>query len=496
MATIKSKTMKRTNYLIPVTFLLGILNAVGAEASKINILELPTEIRHMIFSDLSDQDLRALRQTCTTTENDVHTPYIKGLENSLFAFSENKRFPEPDFHMTYLQHIQDAITEMCADSINKQEYVFVPQGSLLENHLSKTYPTVSLYDLLYEDRNWAFDLYKTLFGKDMPEEKFCLALKLLTACLPISYLYVNNDLQNLELIYEKFKNTHGSKLANTLRQQHQTQKYFLLGIDTDFKVLGNEPHFIVINQSDQQDIDRLSQYLPENNPHTIIYNADEEVLSFPDAPEDIGKLILTNSDNQCTSIDNYFLFGNSLTSIDIRGFINLTSIGSHFLYQCHNLTSFDTRGLINATSIGDHFLTGCHNLASIDTRGLINTTSIEAFFLSNCHSLTSLDTCGLINARSIGKDFLFNCYNLESINTRGFINVKSIGEKFLFRCGNMTSFDIYGLINITSIGSYFLSDCPQLNPHKIISDIYKRSNAPWLKQLYYSTKSFFLYNLI
>ena len=113
----------------------------------------------------------------------------------------------------------------------------------------------------------------------------------------------------------------------------------------------------MVNQSHAQELNYLEKHLYEGHPHTIIYNADQEVLSFPNPPATIGNLIVTNGNNQCTSIRDYFLYAcTGLTSLDTQGLINVTLIEKGFLYGCHGLTSFDTQGLINVKSIGGNFL--------------------------------------------------------------------------------------------------------------------------------------------
>ena len=90
----------------------------------------------------------------------------------------------------------------------------------------------------------------------------------------------------------------------------------------------------MFNQSETADLKVLESegYLPANLPHTLVLNADQKVLSFVDPLRHIGKLILTNGDNQCTSIGDDFLSGCTiLATFNTQGFSNVTFIGYGFL---------------------------------------------------------------------------------------------------------------------------------------------------------------------
>ena len=211
--------------------------------------------------------------------------------------------------------------------------------------------------------------------------------------------------------------------------------YFLVGLDENKAKLNAKPHLIVFNQSEAAVLMRElveEGYLSDNHPHTLVLNADQKVLYFVDPPLHIGKFILTNGDNQCTSIGGWFLPGcPGVTALDIQGLSNVTAIGGNFLGGCTGLTTFDTRGLSNVTSIGHGFLSGCTSLTTLNIQGLSNVTSIEDAFLYGDTSLTTFDTKGLSNLTSIGKSFLQRCRSLTTFDAQGLSKVISIGDEFL-----------------------------------------------------------------
>jgi hypothetical protein len=57
----------------------------------------------------------------------------------------------------------------------------------------------------------------------------------------------------------------------------------------------------------------------------------------------------------------------------------------------------------------------CVNLTSINLSGLIQLTTIDPYFLYRCTSLTSIDLSGLTQLTTIGNDFMWACVKLTSI---------------------------------------------------------------------------------
>jgi surface protein len=97
----------------------------------------------------------------------------------------------------------------------------------------------------------------------------------------------------------------------------------------------------------------------------------------------VKKIILFCSSNLPIKIDNWFLSNcPKLTSLDISGFKNVTSIGDYFLTWCKNITSLDTSEFYNITSIGNFFLTFCKSITLFNTVEFKNITSIGYFFLT------------------------------------------------------------------------------------------------------------------
>ena len=164
-----------------------------------------------------------------------------------------------------------------------------------------------------------------------------------------------------------------------------------------------------------------------------------------------------------TSIGNNFFQGcESLTSIDLTELSKVTTVGDGFFEECKSLTSIDLSGLSNVTFIGNNFLNKCENLINIDLSRLSNVTSVGSDFLSGCKNLTSINLLGLSNVTSIGDDFLHGCTNLRDIDLSPLSNVTSIKNGFLSNCIYLTSIDLSRLSNVTSIGDRFLDECNNL----------------------------------
>jgi hypothetical protein len=452
--------MKSYKNLLLRFVLLISLEAKGMEGEEqeVSLLNLPSEIVAHVSSYLTEEENGIFRQTSKSIKEAVDGAYSLRLKKNLNEINELQADP-----IINLKYINQIMSLTCASFIKDEGFLFVPQGSLLEGYLSKHYQLISLHTFLKDvEKDWAKDLFKTFFSKEMPENEFDLALALLTACLPINHIYGDKAVEDSLFLLRNFKKQTEVVLLDVLKKMNESRKYFLVGLDTDASILNEGPHFIVVSQSRSHDLINLESHL-SGGFHTVVYNADQKILFFRNPPENLANLIVTNGNNQCVSIGDSFLSGcKGLTSLDTQGLINVTSIGVNFLLGCKDLTSLDTQGLINLTSIGYNFLSGCASLTSLNTQGLTNVTSIGDCFLSNCASLTSLNTQGLTNVMLIGNQFLNNCATLMSFDTRGLINVTSIEHCFLYNCTGLTSLDTQGLVNVTSIGDYFLSTCPGL----------------------------------
>eukprot|EP01059_Diplonema_ambulator_P023078 TRINITY_DN38482_c0_g1_i1.p1 TRINITY_DN38482_c0_g1~~TRINITY_DN38482_c0_g1_i1.p1 ORF type:complete len:113 (+),score=17.33 TRINITY_DN38482_c0_g1_i1:60-398(+) len=72
----------------------------------------------------------------------------------------------------------------------------------------------------------------------------------------------------------------------------------------------------------------------------------------------------------------------------------LTEVPPYCFGACKHLTSVDLRGLLNATTIEGQFIVACPSLRAVDLSPLKNVTSLGEFFLSltplECADLTPL----------------------------------------------------------------------------------------------------------
>ena len=106
-----------------------------------------------------------------------------------------------------------------------------------------------------------------------------------------------------------------------------------------------------------------------------------------------------------TVIPAHFLWGVSMTSLDLSAESVVTRIGNRFLADCTSLTSINLSGLIHVTQIGNGFVARCSSLCTLDLSPFSNVTQI--------------------NQGKSGYLFLFECYSLRSIYLTGCSDVVS-----------------------------------------------------------------------
>ncbi|WP_010301678.1 hypothetical protein [Candidatus Odyssella thessalonicensis] len=62
------------------------------------------------------------------------------------------------------------IKKITSDLLKNDGCLFVPQTSRFEGYLAKNYTSIKLYPYLKEDKDWAQELYSTLFDKQLPKK--------------------------------------------------------------------------------------------------------------------------------------------------------------------------------------------------------------------------------------------------------------------------------------------------------------------------------------
>ena len=134
-----------------------------------------------------------------------------------------------------------------------------------------------------------------------------------------------------------------------------------------------------------------------------------------------------------TNLDSLNLSGNNLNEIDVRNNINL----EYMYLQINNLSSIDISNLINLEELD---LSG-NNLSEINVSNL---TNLEYLYLSN-NNLTSIDVSNLTNL----EDLYLSNNNLTSIDVSSLINLTSLK----LNDNHLTSID---LSNLTSIEELYL----------------------------------------
>ena len=122
-----------------------------------------------------------------------------------------------------------------------------------------------------------------------------------------------------------------------------------------------------------------------------------------------------------------------LTSLDLSDLCSVTFIDDLFC-NCLSLTSLNLNGLRNVTTIGCYFLFGCEQLIELDLSAFRGLEAIGQAFLLGCDSLTVCDLSPLSNVTSIGNDFLYGCRSIENINLKYLSSVTDVGSSFVCFC--------------------------------------------------------------
>ena len=164
-----------------------------------------------------------------------------------------------------------------------------------------------------------------------------------------------------------------------------------------------------------------------------------------------------------TEIGDDFLYNSSeLTEVDLTGLCNVTVIGANFINNACELESINLSGFGNVTKIGEGFL-GCSALRTVDLSVFRRVTVIEGSFLGHCRHLTSVDLSGLSNVTKIGDYSISNCSALKTVCLSGLRSVVAIGKGFFFRCSGLQVVDgLSALSGVRSIGMRFFFSCSKL----------------------------------
>ena len=163
-----------------------------------------------------------------------------------------------------------------------------------------------------------------------------------------------------------------------------------------------------------------------------------------------------------TAIPSAFLWGASLTSLDLSAESVVTQIGFGFLQNCTSLTSIDLSGLIHVTEIEFSFLDGCSALSNLDLTPLSRVTQVGKGFLSGCSSLCTLDLTPLRSVTQISYGFLRKCSSLRTLDLIPLSRVTQVGNSFLCGCSSLCALDLSPLRSVTQLGRCFLYKCTSL----------------------------------
>ncbi len=120
-----------------------------------------------------------------------------------------------------------------------------------------------------------------------------------------------------------------------------------------------------------------------------------------------------NLDSRTTEIKTYAFYNTNITSVNLRGYTNLTTIGSYAFGSIKTLTSVDLTGCVNLTKTNYAF-NNCGGLTNVTLPESI--TTISGYMFYGCKSLTSI-----IIPNSVTKIGYYAFYGsgLTSISLRG-----------------------------------------------------------------------------
>ena len=200
-------------------------------------------------------------------------------------------------------------------------------------------------------------------------------------------------------------------------------------------------HYWVIQHSQLAGLkDDINRLLPENaeGPHpTVVIDIDAAGpafnIEYEDLPNRLRNLVLTNTNERITEIQNRFLNRSSLLSVDIN-LLAVKEVRGFFLHSCPhlkrvnlNLPAVENIGsdfmsynsieglILNLPAvqrIGDSFLNAC-----ILWRLSLNLSVVQSvgnYFLAFCERLREL-TLILPASQDIGQSYLSECTNLQGL---------------------------------------------------------------------------------
>eukprot|EP00658_Telonema_sp_P-2_P014792 TRINITY_DN15646_c0_g1_i1.p1 TRINITY_DN15646_c0_g1~~TRINITY_DN15646_c0_g1_i1.p1 ORF type:complete len:405 (-),score=21.95 TRINITY_DN15646_c0_g1_i1:308-1522(-) len=185
-----------------------------------------------------------------------------------------------------------------------------------------------------------------------------------------------------------------------------------------------------------------------------------------------------------TSTEQFFIFAQGLTALDMRPLTGITEAKGNllcactklaslqlapfkdvhysFLIECSSLTTLDLGPLSQVKVINDMFLCRCSGLTVLDLAPLSQVTTIGGSFLSGCTALTALDLSSLSRVVEVKESFLYGCSGLSVIDLSPLSQLTAINGAFLSQCSGLTTIDLAPLSQVTTVGLSFLRDCTHL----------------------------------
>ena len=397
---------------------------MSEETQPTTITALPNEITDHIMSFLDVSSLVNAGHVCQSWEeiatyHNSHAPLFSLLFDPTLV-SKAYEVPDKEMAITLYLHVkQKGFAPLENVFISPNQY---PRGTRLFNHTD----LAARPDIV---ATW----YTALFGGAAPQDADVLMLVMAT--LPRILVEEHTSHETLEGITSYVRKV-GKRAHFTRFTGDETEE--------DLATLTQAPHTLVVRAHDlQAHKETLAALLNTRDDHRVVLAFDSDTfltegalkMSKDNIPENLHHLTLTDPFGKVTSIEDFFLVGNTnLTSFAPR-LSHLTSIGRSFLAGCVNLTSFDARGLANVTSTGEYFMAGCESLMSFDARGLSGLTVIGHNFLAGCDRLPSFSAQGLSNVTTIDDGFLEECYALGSFDTTPLKYLAQVEDNFLANTG-------------------------------------------------------------
>ena len=148
----------------------------------------------------------------------------------------------------------------------------------------------------------------------------------------------------------------------------------------------------------------INAFCGEGNWTIPLKNTDPLVIPA-DKHSCLSELFFTTN-NDSTTIDDYFLYGSGIKALDLSWLDSIEIIGDSFLHNCYFLTELTLPENNIISKVGTDFLHNCSNLVADIKLTHLTQTAIPKNFITNCPKLNSINLSGSNQINTIDEGFL------------------------------------------------------------------------------------------